>query len=337
MINWGIIGLGNMANQFANSIKEVSNTKILGISSLDLRRLKKFGEKYSIQEKYRFNSYEDILKCDEINSIYISTLNNTHSKIIMKAIDAQKNILCEKPIATNYEDTVKIFIKLKKSNVFFMEALAYMSHPQTDFILKKLNSGEIGEIKSLESSFGFLVKKIEPNSRLFNVKLGGGAILDVGCYPTSFSNLIGNINEKNKFDVPDFSNITGSIGETGVDEIAYAKLTFKNKMSAKISTAIRKNMENSTLIKGTVGNILIKEPWLPKKKSYIEIRSDKRYYKMFINSKFDIYANQIKTVNEYVLKKEKQAIFPGMSWENSMSNMFIIDKWKKELLKVKNK
>ena len=58
-------------------------------------------------------------------------------------------------------------------------------------------------------------------------------------------------------------------------------------MSAKISTAIRKNMENSTLIKGTVGNILIKEPWLPKKKSYIEIRSDKRYYKMFINSKFD--------------------------------------------------
>ena len=61
-----------MANHFANSIKEVSNTKILGISSLNLERLKKFGDKFNIKEKYRFNSYEDILKCDEINSIYNS-------------------------------------------------------------------------------------------------------------------------------------------------------------------------------------------------------------------------------------------------------------------------
>ena len=66
-------------------------------------------KKYNIEKKYRYSDYDEILRCDEINAIYISTLNNTHSEIIIKAAVAKKNILCEKPIATNYQDTIKIF------------------------------------------------------------------------------------------------------------------------------------------------------------------------------------------------------------------------------------
>ena len=80
--------------------------------------LLRFGEKYNIKNEFRFNSYDEILNCNEINSIYISTLNNTHADIVIKAAKAKKNILCEKPVTTNYSDTVKVFEILNKSNVF---------------------------------------------------------------------------------------------------------------------------------------------------------------------------------------------------------------------------
>ena len=94
MINWGIIGLGNMANKFASSINEVKNSKLLGIASTNFFRLKSFGEKYNIDKKYRYKNYDEILNCNEINAIYIATLNNTHPEIIIKAAEAKKNILC---------------------------------------------------------------------------------------------------------------------------------------------------------------------------------------------------------------------------------------------------
>ena len=93
MINWGIIGLGSMANRFASSISEVKNTKLLGIASTSFLRLKRFGDKYNIEKKYRYKNYDEILNCNEIDAIYISTLNNTHPEIIIKAVEAKKNSL----------------------------------------------------------------------------------------------------------------------------------------------------------------------------------------------------------------------------------------------------
>ena len=81
-MNWGIIGLGHMAKNFANAINELDKTSLLGASSRSLFKLIKFGFKNKIKFKYQFNSYDEILKCKEIDNIYISTLNNTHLDII---------------------------------------------------------------------------------------------------------------------------------------------------------------------------------------------------------------------------------------------------------------
>ena len=187
-----------MANRFASSINEVKNSKLLGIASTNFLRLKSFGEKYNIDKKYRYKNYDEILNCDEIDAIYISTLNNTHPEIVIKAAEPKKNILCEKPVTTSYSDTVKVFDTLNKSNVFFLEAIAYRTHPQTQFVINKIIEGEIGEVENIDSTFGFSHRKLDPQSRLFDPKLGGGAILDVGCYPVSFSSLIANIKKKKK-------------------------------------------------------------------------------------------------------------------------------------------
>ena len=93
MINWGIIGLGRMANRFASAIGEVENAKLLGIASNNIDRLKHFGDQHNIENNFRFSTYDEILNCKEINSIYISTLNNTHADITIKAAHSKKNIL----------------------------------------------------------------------------------------------------------------------------------------------------------------------------------------------------------------------------------------------------
>ena len=109
MISWGIIGLGRMANRFASAIGETQNAKLLGIASKNNYKLKSFGDLYNIKNNFRFQTYDEILNCKEINSVYISTLNNSHADIIIRAAKAKKHILCEKPITVSYPEAFNVF------------------------------------------------------------------------------------------------------------------------------------------------------------------------------------------------------------------------------------
>ena len=104
MIKWGIVGLGNMAHKFANSIKETDNSQLVGIASLNRTRLKSFKEDYQITEENTHYTYDDLIKSTNIDAIYIATLNNTHLEIIKKCAENKKNILCEKPFTLNYDE-----------------------------------------------------------------------------------------------------------------------------------------------------------------------------------------------------------------------------------------
>ena len=97
MIKWGVIGAGKMGRTFAHSIKEVDNAKLVAIASLDSKRLDSFASNFNINKEFRFTSYEEICKNNDIDAIYISTLNNTHIELIKLCASYKKNILCEKP------------------------------------------------------------------------------------------------------------------------------------------------------------------------------------------------------------------------------------------------
>ena len=117
-MNWGIIGLGYMSKQFARSINELNSNNLLAISSNSFFRLLKFGLRHKIKLKYQFSNYEDILSCKDVNNIYISTTNNTHHDLIIKCIEAKKNVLCEKPFVMNYEQAKNIKNKLNNPTEF---------------------------------------------------------------------------------------------------------------------------------------------------------------------------------------------------------------------------
>ena len=298
MIKWGIVGLGNMANKFANSIKEVNNSKLVGIASLDKIRLKSFKENFNIIEKDTYNNYDDLIKSKKIDAIYISTLNNTHLELIRKSAKNKINILCEKPFVINDDEAKKASNYILENNISFYEAISYRAHPQTKVLKDIINQNEIGDIVSITSNFGFKVKKIKPDSRLFNKELGGGSILDIGCYPMSILNFF--FDEKSHYR---FSDSNGSFTSTNVDNHAEAKIVIDDKIECFIKVSFKEDLDNKVIIRGTKGEITINDPWLPGKKTTIDIKHNKTFYKKFINSNLSIYANQTQKISENFKKK----------------------------------
>ena len=93
---------------------------------------------------------------------------------------------------------------------------------------------------------------------------------------------------------------------------------------------------SKTLIEGSKGSILINSPWLPDKKSLVEIKTDKRYYKSFVNSTKSIFANQIHVASQLIIDGKKEGEFPAMTWKSSINNMRVLDRWKKKLFEKLN-
>ena len=321
MIKWGVIGTGHMANIFAESIQETDNAKLVAVSSRTKKSLEIFGDRFNIKENLRFISNEEICKSEDIDAIYISTLNNTHFDLIKLCAINKKNILCEKPFCLNLNEAKELQKIIIINKVMFFEAIAYLSHPQTSVILDLVNNDEIGEITSIESTFGFKVRKIDPESRLFNKKLGGGAILDVGCYPMSFISLF--LENENKIV---FNEIDGEIYHTNVDIAASANITINDKIQCKIKISLKEYFKNNSIIKGTKGSVIVGFPWLPEKKVFLEIHNKNRYYKSFVHSDLSVYANQIKNVSNKFLKNNnnKSRLFDV---SKSLENMTYLDHW----------
>ena len=321
MIKWGVIGTGHMANIFAESIQETDNAKLVAVSSRTKKSLEIFGDRFNIKENLRFISNEEICKSEDIDAIYISTLNNTHFDLIRLCAINKKNILCEKPFCLNLNEAKELQKIIIINKVMFFEAIAYLSHPQTSVILDLVNNDEIGEITSIESTFGFKVRKIDPESRLFNKKLGGGAILDVGCYPMSFISLF--LENENKIV---FNEIEGEIYHTNVDIAASANITINDKIQCKIKISLKEYFKNNSIIKGTKGSVIVGFPWLPEKKVFLEIHNKSRYYKSFVHSDLSVYANQIKNVSNKFLKNNnnKSRLF---DISKSLENMTYLDHW----------
>ena len=325
MINWGIIGLGNMGQKFASAISETNNSNLFGVASLDKNKIKNFVNKFNYNNIKTYNNYEDIIKDKSINAIYIATLNNTHFDLIKRCSENNKNILCEKPITLNYPEATKVSDYISKNNVIIYEGFAYRSHPQTKIIQEIVNS-ELEEVISIQSNFGFKVNRVKPESRLFNKKLGGGVILDVGCYPLSLLNFLYKNNNQYKF-----LNAYGSFTETNVEDYAEAEIEIDNKVKCQIKVSFKENYENKTIIEGKKGKLIINEPWLPGNKTTLEISQGVSYYKKLVNSDLSLYANQIEMVSDNFEKNKKDDKFL-VNINDSLSIMKNLSIWS-ELIK----
>src|SRR5665213_296809 len=212
-LNWGILSTGNIAAKFAQGVLDSKTGRLAAVASRSISSAKQFASQYKIPQAY--GSYLDILKDPQVEAVYIGTPHPFHAQWAIAAAKAGKHILCEKPLAMNAADADRIIQAAKRHKVFLMEAFMYRCHPQTAKVAELIRKGVIGKVRHIQASF-CLNRPYDSQGRLFNPKLGGGAILDIGCYPASFSRLVAGAAHGKAFMEPIKIEGRGRVGVSGV-------------------------------------------------------------------------------------------------------------------------
>jgi aryl-alcohol dehydrogenase-like predicted oxidoreductase/predicted dehydrogenase len=330
-VKWGIIGSGNIAHAFAHSIQHCQDSELVSIFGRNLETTNQFSTKFQIKPS---SNLDDFMSSDVINAVYIATPHNSHYFYSLEAIKNNKHVLCEKPLTMNYLESMTLLNLAKEAEVFLMEAYMYRTHPQTFNILEHLEIFKNTKEKILiESSFGFSAE-LPKEHRLRNPLLGGGAILDVGCYPLSMAKLIaGNLQGKSFAD-PESINATGRLDETGVDLQSDAHLVFSENIEAQIRCAIDEEYSNDLKIKNGDLELVIEQPWhcgqFQDGNSSIKILDSGVLVKeVTYIDKVGLFTREIDHASNCIQEKKLESDL--VSHADTQSNMLWLDKWRNEL------
>ena len=257
MTNWGILGTGNIAKTFASAIKGTDRSKLLAVGSRSKESADQFASTYNC---IGFDDYQKLLYDKDINSIYISTPHTSHFEFSYKALMNGKSVLCEKPLTMNSSEAMLLFNLAKKKQLLLMEGFMYRMHPQTDKIRELVQENFKGKKIEIKASFGFEAN-VKRDHRLLSPKLGGGSILDVGCYPLSMARMIIGLINGIEFMDPEEYEVISELNEYGIDLSSEAKLIFSDGSLAYLISSIKENLENSVEVTDGKRTLLVRDPW----------------------------------------------------------------------------
>ncbi len=334
-VRWGILGPGNIAQNFADGLAEAPSGLLTAIASRSAERLANFGERNKIAPVKRYTNYQALLADADVDAIYISTPHPWHAEWAIKAMRAGKAVLVEKPAGMNGAEVLAMTEVAEQCGTFLMEAFMYRCHPQITRLLDVIASGEIGTLRHLKTSFGFAAS-FDVKSRLYDRNLGGGGILDVGGYPMSLARLVAGAAIGQPCAEPVAVKGVGIVGKSGVDEVAYALLPFANGFIAEIACAITRSMDNRAIITGDKGTIELVDPWVPGRNAgpsdaKIIITVDGKSRTEDITSPRQLFSFEAELASRAIAAGHKQAPHPAMSWADSIGNNNAMDRWRAEL------
>ena len=179
-IKWGIIGLGKIAHKFATDLATVPHCELYAVASRTQEKADEFAQKYNAKKAY--DSYGKLVSDKSVTAIYIATPHSLHFDNTLLCLRNNKAVLCEKPFAMNAKQVFEMITIAKKKDVLLMEALWTRFLPHFQYVLDLIVSKKYGELKSLKADFGFYTP-YNTGSRVFQKKVGGGSLLDIGIYP----------------------------------------------------------------------------------------------------------------------------------------------------------
>jgi len=248
-IKWGIIGLGNIANQFAADLQLLKDAELTAVASRDSDKAKEFAQKYNCTKAY--NSYDALFEDENVDIIYIATPHNSHAELSIKALENGKHVLCEKPIALSYTDALRMTEASKKYNKFFMEAFWTRFIPSVQDVLSKVIDGEIGDVNYIKADFAFIGNETE-GGRLFDKKSGGGALFDIGVYPLFLSYIMLGIPKE---------IIAKSIFHKNDIDLQTSMILQYDNAQAILHASIVSESDMKAVIGGSKGRIELNAPW----------------------------------------------------------------------------
>ncbi|HYE20410.1 MAG TPA: Gfo/Idh/MocA family oxidoreductase [Tepidisphaeraceae bacterium] len=361
-VRWGIIGTGSIASALAEGLVGARRGKLAAVASRDLAKARAF-----VAEKVpagagvpggavtAHGSYAALLADPGVDAVYVAVPHPEHARWAVAAAAAGKHVLCEKPLGMSPGEVEQITAAARRHGVFLMEAFMYRCHPQTARVVELIRAGAIGEVRMIRGSFCF-AKPFDAGSRLYDKALGGGGILDVGCYPVSMARLIAGVASGKPFAEPLTDARTGGlavygaghVGASGVDEYAAAVIKFPAGIVAQVACGVAVETDWALSVFGTRGRIEVPKAWIPAREggeaeifvhaSGPEVEkaateAGRAPERVVVTTDQQIYGLEADVAAEGILRTRAggpgagEAMWPAMTWGDSLGNARVLEAW----------
>ena len=324
-LSWGILGAGRIARKFAIGLSASETGKLVAIGSRTGESAERFAAEFPCTPHA---SYADLLADPAVEAVYIATPHALHEEWAIKAAEAGKHLLCEKPLTMNLSQARAVIKAARKHDVFLMEAFMYRCHPQTDKLVELIRNKAIGEVRLIQATFSFLSQNAPENWRLLDRAIGGGGILDVGGYTTSMARLVAGAALGRPFAEPLEIKGSAEIGSASeVDEYAVGSMKFEGGILAQLACGVHLNLENIVKIWGTEGTLVVPSPWTGPTPgtgfSKIILFKDGVAEEVVVDCDRDLFGIEADNVAAHIARRQS----PAMSWEDTLGNMQALDAW----------
>jgi len=329
-LRWGILGTGAIAQTFARELPQSRTGRLVAVGSRTQESADNFAGKFGPIRAH--GSYEKLLKDPEVDAVYITTPHPLHAEWCLYAAGCKKHILCEKPLTVCHHDAQTIAQVTRREGVFLMEAFMYRCHPQTAKLVDLIRSGTIGKVGVIQATFSFQAP-FKAESRLFNKSLGGGGILDVGCYTVSIARLIAGAATGLPFANPTHLHAHGILHpETGADLYSLANAEFPGGILAALATGVGLNQKNGLRVYGSEGSLHVPDPFVIKPEGgmiHLSRPGQAETEKISVPSDRPMYALEADAVGEAIRAGKLEAA--AMPVDDSLGNMAALDAWRESI------
>jgi len=241
-LRFGVLGAAKIARAFIAGVEPSKLVQVVAVASRDLEKGRQFASEVGVPRAH--GSYEALLEDPDVDAVYVPLPNTLHAEWVIKALDAGKHVLCEKPIAVTKAETIAMFEAARRNGVCLAEAYPYRAQEQTIALRRLLEEGAIGRVQTVHASFG--VKFTDPANIRLDPERGGGALLDAGSYAMSMVRMVAG-------ERPARVNAIARWSETKVDLTVIANLEFPSGLLGQIACSFNTAYHRHALIAGSEG------------------------------------------------------------------------------------
>ena len=307
-LRWGLLSTARINRAVIPPIRGSQRSELHAVASRDIVKAKEYAKEWHIP--HACGTYEELLAREDIDAIYNPLPNHLHAEWSIRAAEAGKHVLCEKPLALTLAEVDQMIAAAKKYNVIIAEAFMYKHHPQTLKVLELIKQETIGELLLIKGAFTFNLDR--PDDVRWVPEWGGGSIWDVGCYPISFARLAANAEPVEVFGWQ-------ATGASGVDVVFSGQLRFASGLVAQFDCGFRAPYRTAIEIVGTQGSIELGSPFKPAGGEWIKItRGDSA--ELLRSPEYELYRGEIEDMEQAILGGQA----PRISLENSRANVATI-------------
>ncbi|HET6594978.1 MAG TPA: Gfo/Idh/MocA family oxidoreductase [Anaerolineales bacterium] len=308
VLNWGLLSTARINRALIPPLRASKRNQLVAVASRSQDSADQYAREWKISRAHA--SYEALLADPEIDVIYNPLPNHLHAEWTIRAVEAGKHVLCEKPLALNVEEVDAIQETARKHGRIVMEGFMYRHHPQTLKVQELMKSGALGTLKLIRGSFSFVLSR-GGDVRL-KPEMGGGSIWDIGCYPISYARMVVGANP---FEVFGWQ-VTGP---TGIDETFVGQMRFANDVLAQFDSSFVIPFHTFMEIVGSEGTLNVPHPFRPATDEKIFLTRGDKTETIKVPGQ-ELYIGEVENMADAILLGHE----PRVSLADSRSNVAVL-------------